>query len=193
MKKKHRRSAAPPPPPMLVGDEERAEGRVPESPARVPEPPPGALDPAGGPPVTPPQDLRSRLQAFFALPPDPAGRPPVTPPQDLRSRPHAFSSLPPDPPEERYPAVGSGGENGNRVGCLAVLVLVVVGGIVEEAFTMGNPQRYLGLGVFAVVVALIGLWTTLHDSDLAYSDRDSDGRMARVRNRLRRLFNIPVI
>lgn len=160
---------------MLVSDEEPAAARVPGPSVHVPEPPPRALDPAERPPAAPPQDLRSQLQGFFSLPPvDTPERPsPVKPAKD------------PDESDDE--------ENRKAVGCVTVAVLVIASKIVEPMIPLSDGQKYLGLGVLAVVAVLIGVWTRLHDSDLAYNDRDSDRWMARFRNWLRRLFNIPVI
>jgi hypothetical protein len=166
-KKKHDPSAAPPLPAMIVGDKDPAAARLPEPPARVP-------GPAERPSLTPPQDVdRSPLRAFFSLPPDPPEGPsPARPPAN---------------------AVEPRGRNLNKAGCLAVLVLAVVSGFVEASFPLSDRQKYLGMGAVAVVLVLMDAGMSLYDSDLAYSDRDSDRRMARFRNRLRRLLNIPVV
>lgn len=112
----------------------------------------------------------------------------------------AFFSLPPsDQPEQpspRRPAPDPDEFEGSErkvVGWLAVLVLMVVGKIVEPMVPLSDRQKYLGLGVIGVVAWLIRIWTSLHDSDLACSDRESNRRMARLRHRLRQIFDIPII
>jgi hypothetical protein len=69
----------------------------------------------------------------------------------------------------------------------------VAGALVETAFPLSGPKKILGAIALVAVVGLVQLWMSLHDSDLAFSDRDSKRRMARLRHRLRQIFDIPVI
>jgi hypothetical protein len=129
----------------------------------------------GSPSLTPPKDIGSQLQGFFSLPPADAPER-VAPAEPAK-----------DPDESDDDA------NRKVVGCVTVAVLVIASKIVEPMIPLSDGQKYLGLGVLALVAVLIGVWTRLHDSDLAYTDRDSDRWMARFRNWLRQLLNIPVI
>lgn len=79
------------------------------------------------------------------------------------------------------------------LGCFALLGLAVVSAFVETLFPVSDRKKILGAITVGAVLGLLQLWINLNDSDLAYSDRDSDRWMARFRNLLRRLFNIPVI
>ncbi|HYR08992.1 MAG TPA: hypothetical protein VEQ60_14520 [Longimicrobium sp.] len=73
------------------------------------------------------------------------------------------------------------------------LVLIVVSAFLETIIPLSVWQKRLGFGAVVLALALIDLWIKLNDSDLAYIDRDSNRRMARLRARLRRLLGIPVI
>ena len=153
---------------MFVGDDEPAGAPVLEPAAHVPE------LPAVRPPVTEPRDIRSRLQGFFSLPPaEPAeGSTAAQPAGDA------------DEP---------GGSSRNAIGCLTMMVVMFVGGFVEDMLPLSDRQKIFGMVGLVAALLLVAVWTSLHDSDLAYKDRGSDGRMARFRNRLRQLFDIPVI
>jgi hypothetical protein len=130
--------------------------------------------------------------------PGPPGRAPRTQPRSIRSHLHAFFSLPPaDTPEDAPPtrpgADESDGSTANWVRGLLIVMLVIVSGITEDMIPLSTRQRIFGMVGLAVVFLLVSLWVKLDDSDLAYADRDSNGLLARFRNRLRDFFNIPVI
>jgi hypothetical protein len=166
-KKKNDDPSNAPTPAMFVGEDERADEYIPRFPAQVS----GAGE---RPSLTPPRDIRTQLKDFFSLPPDDAPEevPPARPVKD---------------PDESH------GLHANPVGCLAMLVVAIVGGIAEDMLPLSGRQKILGMGGLVVAALLVSVWVSLNDSDLAYSDRDSHGRLARIRNRLRQLFNIPVI
>lgn len=170
---------------MFVGDEEPA-ASMPDSPAGVPEPPARIFE------------LPARLPDPPVRVPEPPAHTPPTPPEDVpwpwfRD----LFALPPEVPEGQTPAPPATEPEPERritpVGCVVVLVLAVVSGFVETIFPLDDRQKYLGMGAVAVGLMLMQLWMDLHDSDLAYRDRNSRHRLARLRDRLRELLNIPVI
>lgn len=109
----------------------------------------------------------------------------------------SFSLPPADVPEESPPARAATDEpdrpSMNRVGCLVIAVLAIVSGFVEDRLPLSGRQKIVGISILAVAMLLVSFWESLNDSDLAYSDRHSHGRLARLRDRLREFFNIPVI
>lgn len=80
---------------------------------------------------------------------------------------------------------------------LAMIGIVIAGSIVGELARRGRRLTYvdslLGLAAYFVVLGTLNLWLALGDSDVAWTDRAASTRMARMRNRLRRLFRIRLV
>lgn len=151
---------------------------------------------------TPPASAAEWKETAVSVAGDPAHSLPNRPEPVDRSWLRDFFCLPPQPVEEQSRPEraageadgGSGGASGNRVAWLmAIAALMAVSELLEPALPISDTARYFGMAGLAVVAVLLRVCLDLHDSDVAWRDRDSRRRMARVRKRLRRLFNIPVI
>jgi hypothetical protein len=150
-------------------------------------------DPSAAPP--PPPMLVGDDKSRTARVPEPRERPLLISPYEVDTgRFQHSSSLSPESLERQSRAQPSLYESVNKaLGCFAFLGLVVVSAFVETYFPLSDRKKILGATTVGAVLGLLQLWIDLNNSDLAYIDRDSNRRMARLRNLLRRLVNIPVI